>query len=1098
MKFQLEDDFARELYDDRRIVERGKEYFIRKKYKLVDIDYENQILDFVVFGTEEYKVTLFFSDRGEIFEGECTCPAYSKYEGCCKHVIAGSMAAQLLDVDRFEFTVPKIRVEKTSMLEEKRLKRQSEERNKLLFRTLRHVGGKMQKSLAHLELSVYRDQFYSSTVFSLEIRIGAEKLYKVSAMSSFLDNYNHGRTVDFGKYFTFNPLEHEFIGHEKEVMELLAEIRSQELISSRGGYYAGGSKGTFQGKKIYVSERVIKKIFQIYKDNDFSFYSNDKPYILHGIKTGAKLPMSFQLVKKDENYNLILPQFDTTKLVTSDGEYILIDEEMYRLNEGHINSFMPLYDRFLQENKNSIIFSGIEKSDFMTLVMPKMKNISTVILDKEIIEETVEAELTAKVYLNKSGYGISAKLVFDYGIEEFNPFAYVAAANVSDSNVTGQVLIRDMEKEGLIIAELLGCGFQKNEGKLYLEDEEEIFQFLNISLSKLQESVELYYSEDFRNIVQGISKPFKIGVRLESNDLLEFSFNHDEISGNEIKDILKAIKYKKKYYRLKNGGFLSLEEKELKLVADMVESLDLKSGDFDKKAINLPKYRALYLDAQLKELGLTHVDRNQGFKQLVQSIKEPMDMDFAVSENLENIMRGYQKTGYKWLKTLAEYGMGGILADDMGLGKTIQAISFIESLEKGSKCLVIAPTSLIYNWRDEVEKFAPELKVLIVEGTPTNRAEMIAKVDEFDIVVTSYPLIRRDIHLFEKIRFEYCFIDEAQHIKNPRSMNAKVVKKINSKGRFALTGTPIENSLSELWSIFDFVMPGYLHKHDKFMEKFERPIAKDGDPKAMKRLGQMVEPFLLRRLKKDVLAELPEKIETRMLSELTDKQKMIYLAYLSKAREDIAGVIGADGFDKSRVKIFSILTRLRQICCHPGMFVSDYHGGSGKLEQLEEVLEEALEGGHRVLLFSQFTSMLAIIRDSLVEKGIEFLYLDGKTPVQERGKLVKSFNEGAGQVFLISLKAGGTGLNLTGADMVIHFDPWWNPAVEDQATDRAHRIGQKKVVQVFKLITKGTIEEKVYLLQQKKKDLTDAIIKPGETFISKLSENEILGLFEEV
>ena len=1095
MKFHIDDDFDRELSSDRKRMERGIEYYNKKKYRLIDMDYENQMLNFVVSGSEEYRVSLNFSERGEIFEGECTCPAFGMYDGCCKHILAVSLAAKDLEVDRFKFSSPRIRVEKSNQIEDKRYKKQSEERNKLLFRELSQVGEKIMKTPARVELSIYRDQFYSSTVFSIELRIGSEKIYKVAAMSSFLDNYNQNRAIDFGKFFIFNPIENEFVGHEKELINLLAEIRSQELISSHGGYYSGGSKGTFQGKRMYISERLIKKIFQIYKNNDFFFVSDGKAFSLNGIKSG-KIPMDFKLIKEDENYRLHSPEYAKTKIVTSDGEYIIFRDEMHQLASEHIKSFMPIYNRFLNEGQNSIVFSGAEKSDFMTLALPRIKKISNVVMDKEIEEEIIEAELTSKVYLNKAGRGISAKVVFDYGVEEIDAFSSSVSTGSADVPTSERVLIRDVDKENLVVSVMIGCGFQRSEGKLYLEDEDDIFKFLNGTLGNLQEHAELYYSEDFRNIVQVMNKPFKVGVNLENNDLLEFSFSHDEINGKEMKDILRAIKYKKKYYRLKNGGFLSLEEKELKLMADIVESMDLKSADFDNKSINLPKYRALYLDSQLKELGLTNVDRNQGFMQLVQSIKEPIDMDYSVSENLEGIMRGYQKIGFKWMKTLAGFGMGGILADDMGLGKTVQAISFIESLSTGAKCLVIAPTSLVYNWRDEVEKFAPGLKVLIVTGTPQCRAYLIDSIDDYDIVVTSYPLIRRDIGLFEKIKFEYCFIDEAQYIKNPRSVNARAVKKINSKGRFALTGTPIENSLSELWSIFDFIMPGYLHKHDKFVERFEKPIVRESDKKALKRLGQMVEPFLLRRLKKDVLAELPEKIETRLSSDLNDKQKQIYLAYLSKAREDIAGVIGSDGFDKSRVKIFSILTRLRQICCHPGMFIDDYRGGSGKLEQLEELVDDALEGGHRILLFSQFTSMLAIIKVMLEKKGVDFLYLDGKTPIQERGKLVKNFNEGIGQVFLISLKAGGTGLNLTGADMVIHFDPWWNPAVEDQATDRAHRIGQKKVVQVFKLITKGTIEEKVFLLQQRKKDLTDSIIKPGETFITKLSENEILGLFE--
>ncbi len=357
-------------------------------------------------------------------------------------------------------------------------------------------------------------------------------------------------------------------------------------------------------------------------------------------------------------------------------------------------------------------------------------------------------------------------------------------------------------------------------------------------------------------------------------------------------------------------------------------------------------------------------------------------------------------------------------------------------------------------------------------------------------------MLRRDIDLYKDIKFQYCFLDEAQHIKNPNTLNAKTAKQINSGMNFALTGTPIENSITELWSIFDFVMPGYLLSHSKFLKKFETPITKYSDQNALNELGRHIRPFILRRLKKDVLKDLPEKIETKIVCEMTEEQKKIYLAYLKKAKAEVAIELQTHGFEKSQIKILSLLTRLRQICCHPSLFIENYNGESGKIQVLEEIMTDAFDSGHRILLFSQFTSMLEIIKQFLERKGIEYFYLDGTTKSEDRVEMVKSFNQGTGKLFLISLKAGGTGLNLTGADMVIHFDPWWNPAVEDQASDRAHRIGQKNVVQVMKLITQGTIEDKIFELQQKKKEMIDSVIQPGETLLSKMSESEILELFE--
>ena len=468
-------------------------------------------------------------------------------------------------------------------------------------------------------------------------------------------------------------------------------------------------------------------------------------------------------------------------------------------------------------------------------------------------------------------------------------------------------------------------------------------------------------------------------------------------------------------------------------------------------------------------------------------------------------LRPYQVTGYKWLKTLAKNGLGGILADDMGLGKTLQTIvyvtSCIEEMEAGSQekmpFLIICPTSLVYNWQDEFHNFAPHIRTVVVSGAPEVRKELIESHVENDVIITSYPLIRRDIEHYNNVKIHTVFIDEAQFIKNANSISAKVVKQVKAQYRFALTGTPIENSLSELWSIFDFIMPYYLFSHAKFSERYEKPIIRENNQKVLEDLSRHIQPFILRRMKKDVLEELPEKIESKYLTDMTEEQRAIYLSYMESIRNDITREINENGIAKSQIKILAALTRLRQICCHPSTFIENYQGGSGKLDLLMDLLPDIILNGHRILIFSQFTSMLGLIEEELKKQGINYFYLEGSTAMEERADYVRRFNEGEGDVFLISLKAGGTGLNLTGADTVIHFDPWWNPAVEEQATDRAYRIGQKNKVHVIKLITKGSIEEKIYKLQQRKKALSEAVIQSKEVFINKLSREEIEDLFRD-
>ncbi len=452
--------------------------------------------------------------------------------------------------------------------------------------------------------------------------------------------------------------------------------------------------------------------------------------------------------------------------------------------------------------------------------------------------------------------------------------------------------------------------------------------------------------------------------------------------------------------------------------------------------------------------------------------------------------------GVHGLTQLSTLGFGGILADDMGLGKTLQVIAFVLSEKCKKPALIVTPSSLTYNWQNEIARFAPSARSVIIDGAKEERAQKLENIDGEDFVITSYPLLRRDIAMYKEMDFAYMFIDEAQYIKNPKTMNARSVKRIKAGGYFALTGTPIENSLTELWSIFDYAMSGYLYSHSEFVSRFERSIVKENSEKAMNELRARIKPFVMRRMKKDVLSELPEKIENTMLADLVPEQRRLYDAYLLTAKSEAASIM-ADGDSRSgQLRILSLLMRLRQICCHPVLFDDAYKKDSGKLEMLVELTESAKSAGHRILIFSQFTSMLAIIRQRLESLDLKCFYIDGSTPSMERNALAQRFNDGEGDVFLVSLKAGGTGLNLTGADTVIHYDPWWNPAVMDQASDRAYRIGQTKAVQVIKLASRNTIEEKIIKLQDKKRVLADGVIQANTAMLSRLSKAEILALFE--
>ena len=426
-------------------------------------------------------------------------------------------------------------------------------------------------------------------------------------------------------------------------------------------------------------------------------------------------------------------------------------------------------------------------------------------------------------------------------------------------------------------------------------------------------------------------------------------------------------------------------------------------------------------------------------------------------------------------------------------------VDYVQNSETTKASLVVCPSSLSLNWQNEANKFANKLKTLVIKGSLSDRKRQIKEIDKYDLVITSYDLLKRDIELYEKEDYNFRFIiaDEAQYLKNSNTQNAKSIKKIKAETRYALTGTPIENSLAELWSIFDFIMPGYLFSYREFKNTYEMPIIKGEDENAMQKLKMLIEPFVLRRTKKEVLKELPDKTVTVLNNEMCEEQRNLYINYLARAKQEVAEKVKLNGYEKSKMQILAALTRLRQICCHPGLFINDYNEGSSKLEQCMEIIKEAVKSGHKILLFSGYTSMFEIIEKELNKEQIQYLKLTGSTKVDERIKMVDEFNQNSEiQVFLISLKAGGTGLNLTGADMVIHYDPWWNLSTENQATDRAYRIGQKNNVQVYKLITKNSIEEKIYELQEKKSKLADNMLETNTVFVNKLTKEDILKLFE--
>ena len=638
--------------------------------------------------------------------------------------------------------------------------------------------------------------------------------------------------------------------------------------------------------------------------------------------------------------------------------------------------------------------------------------------------------------------------------------------------------------------------YEEEDGRIHCGEEEDLqYKVLTSGVDALLRLGDVHATDRFKRITIRRKPQMTVGVRMES-DLLNLNLTSSELSEEELLEILRSYRRKKKYHRLKNGDFVQLEEETMEELQQLMKLGNASPEDFVKGDMQVPAYRALYLDKVLEKKDVLYAKRDSTFRTLVKEFKTVSDSEYEVPGTLQNVVRSYQEFGYKWLRTVESYRFGGILADDMGLGKTLQMISVLLAAKQENRlgtALVVTPASLVYNWKEEFAKFAPQLAVEIMAGSKSEREEIMCRSESADVLITSYDLLKRDILFYKERSFSYQIIDEAQYIKTHTTAAAKAVKAVNSKIRFALTGTPIENRLSELWSIFDFLMPGFLYTYDRFRSELEQPIVKQGDERTMKRLKRMGEPFILRRLKQDVLSDLPEKNEEVCYVNFEEKQQQLYDGQVLHMKQ-ILEEESEESFRKNRFAILAEITKIRQICCDPALCLDNYDGPSAKRETCLELIKSAVDGGHKILIFSQFRSLLELVEKDLRQEGIVNFKITGETKKEDRVELVNRFNQDGTPVFLISLKAGGTGLNLTGADIVIHLDPWWNVAAQNQATDRAHRIGQTKNVSVYKLIAKNSIEEKILRLQESKAALADEILDGNTGGLMSMSREDLLEL----
>ena len=918
--------------------------------------------------------------------------------------------------------------------------KRTKEMNKLLNILEQDLNNNIFVSSAKLvEILPNIDCFYTKGMdyeTYLNLKIGVDKYYVIKDIREFLGRVDRREIYSYGKSLKFKHAINNFDASSQKCIEILMnfsidsywnDVRNKEISPMANQAIIEA----YKGKKIFINgcENLVCL-------DDF------EPII--AIKNGKIM------LENGENIEF-LPGYNY--------DFIVKNGAIYRLK---CDSEIRILTKFLMQNSD--FDSSLIKKDFAQKIVSRF--VDYIELDDDFKDEFSIKELTIHAY-------------FDYIDDEILLDAkyYLDDDEIDEKSVIDNNFIS--KKYSHFCSIINSLGFTKNK----ISDINLIGNFLTSDLQILQKHCEIFLSDNIKKMT--IKRMNKIKSNISYNSgMLDVCFENLNFSNEELSKILKGIKKKVKYVKLSKNIIFDINNDEVKQFFELVEEFNLDQNNLTGKQ-SIPLYQGLKLMSNDHDFKNVNIDEN--IKNMIKEISNYKEANYEIPSEVKGVLRRYQINAFNWLKTLVKYNFCGILADDMGLGKTLEIISLILSENSNKPSLIVGPKSLIFNWQKEFEKWAPNVKVVVINGVAEDRKNIILSIknDEKVIFISSYDSLRNDLELYNNVSFRFCILDEAQFIKNHNTLKAQSVKQIKSEIRFVLTGTPIENTVVDLWSLFDFLMPNYLYNYNKFKDDYEKEIITNHNSSAIKKLVKKITPFILRRTKAEVLNDLPEKIEVIRYAQMNDDQRKVYEAQLLKTKEMIDG--------KSKVELLSAITRLRQICVYPKMFMDNYQGESAKVDLLMELLLDMTSNGHKVLVFSQFTSVFDAITNKLSEKGIGYFVLTGKTPAMIRVNMVEQFNErnSIQKVFLISLKAGGTGLNLVGADTVIQLDPWWNVAAENQASDRAHRIGQKNVVQVIKLICENSIEQKVLELQELKKDIVSEIIADNDENISKLNSSDL-------
>ena len=1066
MLFITDNEFERVVSRARnRII--SKEYYKKECVIYVSItkDHRNfyHISGKVLVNGNVYQPRILVNEDSKIVSADCNCIYADEYTAC-GHIGALILKVQELSPNNFPF---KYSVDlKKRALEEKRnaekqrllweqqiMEARRKEREKESVDLTDYIKSQLVNQFTPADTSpVHLKAFADNWHFSMNFKIGRNRLYIIKNIPQFMTYMTNNEYHSYGKALGFVHDPELFDENSLKMYQFIQKYYHTHLSNSNN---------------IIINNSNIDSLWDLI---------NTIPHSMHPFQFEDGNFRPVVKVTKDEHDTIFELKSDLYLYYAGKNDLYTYDHSNHLITRFPFDKqgvTMELMHRF--DRVQRLYVSHDQMEDFMRyIISPTKKYIDYQGLDSDIQEESL------------------LEIYADVDEDEY------ALVNILGTYADGKhdILKEDVPhslKADLIISFLEKYNPDDVTGPMRFDTHrDDTIDMIHDGLSHLNKMTDVYVSDSLQAIGSKKSMNLSVGIKV-SHNLLEMDLDSLDVPKEELADIIASHQKKKRYHRLKNGQLLYIDTHELDELGNMMDQYHILPKDIQKDGtIDLNLNRAHQMDLATQDFQYVEVNREESFKDVLDHLMNYKHHTHTLNERYDAILRDYQKEGFQWLSTMNDLHFGGILADDMGLGKTIQIMSLLESNEDHFS-IIICPASLILNWLDEFNKFSSHLKVTCVMGNAKERKEIIKNYREFDVMITSYDYIRKDYELYKDIVFDFIVLDEAQYIKNQKTKNAIAVKSLEGKQRFALTGTPIENSLAELWSIFDFLNKDYLYNYRYFKSHYEAPIVKDHDEEVQTQLQKLISPFVLRRTKNEVLKDLPDKVENTVLVDFSEEEKKLYLAHLAQANQLLKTLDGS----KDRIQILAMLTKLRQICCEPRIVFEDVKHKSSKMEACLNIIQTYKDNHKKIIVFSSFKSLLNLLAKELDKSHTSYYMLTGDTDKASRKGLVDAYQNDDTTVFLISLKAGGTGLNLTAAEGVIHFDPWWNMSAQNQATDRAYRIGQKNKVFVYKLIMADSIEEKIQTLQTAKKDLADRFVEGNSGSITTMSGEEIMSLFSE-